>query len=61
MALTRTLIHEWTKTRPAQAGHNYKVFDMTKKQEIIARLAFWLGFAVVAFVYMDIALDILAN
>jgi len=34
---------------------------MTKKQEIIARLAFWLGFALVAFVYMDIALDILAN
>ena len=30
MASTRTLIHEWTKTRPAQAGHNSKVLTMNK-------------------------------
>jgi hypothetical protein len=34
---------------------------MTKKQEIIARLAFWLGFALVAYVYIDSILDILSN
>jgi hypothetical protein len=34
---------------------------MTNKQEIIARLAFWVGFAIVAFIYIDQALDILAN
>jgi hypothetical protein len=34
---------------------------MTAKQEIIARVAFWIGFAIVAFVYIDQALDILAN
>ena len=34
---------------------------MTKKQEIIASAAFWLGFAIVAFIYIDSILDILAN
>ena len=34
---------------------------MTKKQEIIARLAFWIGFAIVAFIYIDSILDILSN
>jgi len=34
---------------------------MNKIQELIASAAFWLGLAVVAFVYFDIALDILAN
>jgi hypothetical protein len=34
---------------------------MTRKQEIIARIAFYLGFAIVSFIYLDIALDILAN
>ena len=34
---------------------------MTKTQEIIATLAFWLGFALVAFIYIDSILDILAN
>jgi hypothetical protein len=32
---------------------------MTKK--LIASIAFWLGFALVSFIYIDIALDILAN
>lgn len=27
----------------------------------IATLAFWIGFVIVAFIYMDIAFDILAN
>jgi hypothetical protein len=27
----------------------------------IALIAFWLGFAIVAFVYVDMAFDILAN
>jgi hypothetical protein len=27
----------------------------------IALIAFWLGFAIVAFVYIDMAFDILAN
>jgi hypothetical protein len=29
--------------------------------KIIALAAFWLGFAIVSYVYIDIALDILAN
>jgi len=31
------------------------------KTPIIALTAFWLGFAIVAFVYIDMAFDILAN
>ena len=34
---------------------------MTRKQELIARIAFYIGFAIVSFIYLDIALDILAN
>jgi len=59
MASMRTLIAEWTKTRPAQAGHNSEVYNMTKK--LIANAAFWLGFALVSFIYIDSILDILAN
>jgi len=29
--------------------------------KIIALVAFWLGFAIVAFIYIDMAFDILAN
>ena len=37
-------------------------YKMTsKQQDILFGAAFWLGLAVVAFVYFDIALDILAN
>jgi len=36
-------------------------YKMTNKQEIIARVAFWIGFALVAYVYIDQALNILAN
>jgi hypothetical protein len=34
---------------------------MTNKQEIIARVVFWVSFAIVAYVYIDQSLDILAN
>jgi len=30
-------------------------------KRLIASIAFWLGFAIVSYVYIDIALDILAN
>jgi len=39
MALTRTLIHEWIKTRPAQAGHNSEVYTMLEKIHAAAALA----------------------
>jgi hypothetical protein len=29
--------------------------------KIIALTAFWIGFAIVAFIYIDMAFDILAN
>ena len=34
---------------------------MTTKQEIIARIVFWVSFAIVAYVYIDQSLNILAN
>jgi len=41
---------------------NLVTYKMTsKQQDILFGAAFWLGLAVVAFVYFDIALDILAN
>jgi len=30
-------------------------------RKLIANAAFWLGFAIVAYVYIDLILDILAN
>lgn len=30
-------------------------------RKLIASIAFWLGFALVSFIYIDIALDILSN
>lgn len=41
---------------------NLVTYKMTsKQQDILFGAAFWLGLAVVAFVYFDIALDILSN
>ena len=47
------------KSCTLKAHSTYLVTDMNRK--LIASIAFWLGFALVSFIYIDIALDILAN